>query len=51
MYLLTNMALRIYWLTRAHDAFDIVILALGLAVVVSATQPSASLLLASSSPS
>jgi hypothetical protein len=35
VYLLANMALRIWWLTMAHDVFDIVVISLGLAVVVS----------------
>ena len=35
VYLLAAIALRVWWLTVAHDTFDIVILAIGLAVVVS----------------
>ena len=35
VYLLAAAALRVWWLTRAHDVFDIVVLAIGLAVVVS----------------
>ena len=40
MYLLANIALRIWWLTMAHALFDIVILSLGLAVTVHAASHS-----------
>ena len=36
VYLLANIALRIWWLTMAHALFDIIILSLGLAVTVHA---------------